>query len=62
MGKIGKTYAGAGGRAQYHSLATLARLDRPLSSHQERVMRRQLMASVVTFISVLGFVGWVLAL
>lgn len=62
MGKIGKTYAGAGGWAQAHSREALQRFDPPLADPQERTMRREIKAAVVGLICLLGLIGWALTL
>lgn len=56
MGKLGKSYSGAGGRAYsfYDPDAS--------SPVEERAMRRELLAAIAGLICVLGIVGWALTL
>lgn len=58
MGNIGKTYAGAGGRA----LAGLQFLDDALANRRELPQRHQVTWGIVSLISTLWLIGWVLAL
>jgi hypothetical protein len=62
MGKLGKTYPGAGGRIHKNSAAALGRFDRPFTEQEERMIREQLIIGVIGLLGVMGFVGWLFTL
>ena len=56
MGKVGKMYAGAGGRPiSFYASESL-------SQAEERAITRELYAALAGLIGVLGFVGWAMTL
>ncbi len=62
MGKIGKTYAGAGGCVLANRRPAVQLLERPLADTRERAMRHQITAAVGWLICVLALIGWAFTL
>jgi len=61
MGKIGRTYPRYATLASASSSA-LAHFDRPFTAHEERTVRRQVIAGVVGLLCALALIGWLLTL
>lgn len=62
MGKIGKTYAGAGGCVLSGRPEMMRFSDRSLGDPEQRTLRHQVTAAVVWLICVLGLIGWAFTL
>lgn len=60
MGKIGRTYP-RDAALMPPSSSALAHFDRPFTAHEERAMRYEIVAAVVGFLSLLGFIAWLAA-
>jgi hypothetical protein len=61
MGKIGRTYTRPDYLAEENSEAAFRRFDRTATEAEDRKLRRELMAAVISVIAILAFIGWALS-